>query len=407
MIKDTVVFSLLDSPAFGGAEQYMFSQLYFLSKNGYKILLATNNTKVKKEILSRLTSDEKICFKIITAPYRLDAIGNWKGLIKYFFSLPKALLWFFYVIKNLKKNYKNIICLFSGFSDRLSFSPMARYLGCKLIWIEIGPLAPIFKKNFGFPKILYKLTAKFPNHLITTSEFTKNSILKNTNFKKDNITLIYPGTKLFSEKEIKIFLDKGKIWKKNNNSEKVKLIGVVARLAPENEISMVINALNLYLRENKKEKLLLLIIGDGDERGNLKKLVENLEIKKYIRFTGFINEDTKRIFLSSCDFFIFPRAWELEGFGMTTIEAMSLGIPVLTTNFGPQIEIIRDGIEGFRYLPHDSWDLKLKMEKILNLSIFAKNALSKNALSRVKIFSEDKAHKKILSVLKQTMSLLK
>lgn len=393
MGKKSIVFSLLDSPAFGGAEQYIFSNLQFLSKNGYYILLATNNDRVKKEILLRLRKHEKN-FRIIKAPYRLDAIGNIKGLIKYFISLPKALLFIFLTIINLKKNYNEVICLWAGFSDRLSFTPIAKALKCKIIWIELGPLDGIFKRNFGIPKILYNTTSKFADKLITISEHVKKSILENTGFWNKNIKLIYPGTKLFSANQIKNYQQKSK-------GNKTRIIGTIARLAKETEIDVLIKAFALYLKKTKNRNILLLIIGDGPEKKDFENLGIKLDIEKYLRFTGFVTEEQKRILLSSFYFFIFPRAWELEGFGLTTIEAMSLGIPVLTSDFGPQKEIVENNKEGLRYKPHDSFDMALKIEEMLHLNPAQRNKMKYNALEKVKKFSESKSHKLLLSEIRK------
>jgi glycosyltransferase involved in cell wall biosynthesis len=396
---ETVIFSLLDTPAFGGAEQYMFSHLQFLHQKGYHIVLATNNQKVKEIILGRLTKKQKETFHVIPLPYRLDAIGNIRGLIKFFIALPKAYMWCNQTLEELNKRYKKVICLWPGFSDRLAFSNIAHSQKCPLIWIEIGPLEPTFKHNFHFPQFLYKLAEKYPNHIVTTSLFTKKSILRNTHFKNTDITLVYPGTKLFSNKEILNYREEGKKWQKKEKLEKKIVIGLVARLAAENEVDMVIRAISFYKQKNETTNIVLTIIGDGPVKKDLEMLVEKLEIKDTVRFTGFVSEEEKLVMLSACTFFIFPRAWDLDGFGMTTIEAMSLGIPVLTTDFGPQIEIVTDGKEGFRYKPHNSKDLAKKIEKMLSLKTSQRQKMSKNSLERVTLFSDNKSHEIMFDVL--------
>jgi glycosyltransferase involved in cell wall biosynthesis len=105
--------------------------------------------------------------------------------------------------------------------------------------------------------------------------------------------------------------------------------------------------------------------------------------------------------LSASTAFIFPRAWELDGFGMTTIEAMALGVPIVTTNFGPQIEIVKDGIDGFRYKPHDSNDLAKKLEQIVTLSAAKRNSMKKASLERVKAFADNISHQKMLEIIQK------
>src|SRR5258708_7975655 len=377
MNMQKAIFSLLDTPAFGGAEQYMFSHLQFLNQQGYTIVLATNNETVKKIILSRLTDKEKKTFLVIKAPYRLDAIGNWRGLVKFFIALPKATMWCRATVKKLNEKYDQVICLWPGFSDRLVFSPIANSFHFPLIWIEIGPLEPTFKHNFHFPQLLYRLFEKYPTHLVTTSLFTKKSIIRNSHFTHNEITLVYPGTQLFTLKEISDYQKQGEKWREKEKLKNKTIIGLVARLAHENEVDMVIQAISLFVQKKENKDIMLLIIGDGPNKKTLKNLSIKLGINNLVRFTGFISEEEKRILLAGCSFFIFPRAWELDGFGMTTIEALSLGLPVLTTNFGPQVEIVTDGKEGFRYKPHDSVDLSEKITKILSLTNAKRSQMSK------------------------------
>lgn len=398
-----VIFSLLDTPAFGGAEQYLFSHLSFLNSKGYVIVLATNNEVVRNEMLSRLTSKQKLTFHIIKAPYRLDAIGNWRGLVKFFLSLPKAILWCLIILRKLSKEYKKVICLWPGFSDRLVFSQLAKQFLCPLVWIEIGPLESTFKKNFGFPKLLYRFSER-PDHIVTTSLFTKKSLVRNTKYSAKDITLIYPGTKLFSRKEINNFIKKATRWKKSHGLLNTTIISTVARLAAENELDVLIRAFSLYRMDNSDRTVKLLIVGDGPERNILQELSKNQNVDKSVVFCGFVSEGEKRIILASSRFFIFPRAWVLDGFGMTTIEAMSLGLPILTTNFGPQIEIITDGAEGYKYKPHDSNDLSLHIAQMMKLKTEKLQRMSNKSLRRVQVFSDDTSHNLMESVIMSVLS---
>ena len=400
-MPNKVIFSILDTSAFGGAEQYMFSHLRFLSHQGYHIILATNNLKVKEIMLSRLDVKEKEQFKIIRAPYRLDAIGNWKGLIKFFVALPRALIWAYVTMKRLSKTFDKVICLWPGYSDRSVFSPIAKYFNLPLIWIEFGTLEPIYKRNWGFPKQLFQIPSSLANHLITSSEYTQKSIVKNSRFNKHNISLVYPGTKIFTKDELEFYKVKASDWLKKNNLKQTTLLTVVGRLAHENEINMVVYGYSLLLKLHKKENYLLQIIGDGPQREELNSLVNKLNIQDKVIFRGFISEEDKRIMLSASTAFIFPRAWELDGFGMTTIEAMALGVPIVTTNFGPQIEIVKDGIDGFRYKPHDSNDLAKKLEQIVTLSAAKRNSMKKASLERVKAFADNISHQKMLEIIQK------
>jgi glycosyltransferase involved in cell wall biosynthesis len=329
------IFSLLDTPAYGGAEEYLLQVLFHLQAQGNRVVLATNNASVKKRAGSTL--------EIIHLPYRLDAIGNWKGLIKYFIALPGALVWLVTTLKTLASSLyplHPVVCIFPGYTDRLSFSPFVKILGCRLIWLEYGPLEPTFVRNFGFPRLLYAIGRPFPDVVVTISEWTKRSLMALGKIPQEKIIVIYPGVVIPPRRD-------------PNKKNSTLTVSTVARLASEKEIDVLLRAWAKIDRSDKK----LQIIGDGPERDALEQLAKDLGIRDIVTFTGFVSEVEKRRLLSHSDLFVFPSAWPLEGFGMTTIEAMALGIPVVSSGFGPQAEIVKDGKTGWVFKPHDADDL--------------------------------------------------
>lgn len=116
-----------------------------------------------------------------------------------------------------------------------------------------------------------------------------------------------------------------------------------------------------------------------------------------------MSEKQKQIVLASADLFIFPRAWNLDGFGMTTIEALALGTTVLTTDFGPQREIVVNAKQGFRYRPHDTIDLAKKIKMIFSLDKNLITLINKNGLKKVNKFDEEKANKKVLKIVTESI----
>ncbi len=376
--KKPTIVTLLDTPAFGGAEQYVWDCSKILNKNGHKIIIFTNNEHVKSRYKEFIKKDSLHNFEIHYLPYLLDAIGDWKGFIKFFLHAPKACYWFYKTLKKIKLQERDVVCLFVGFTDRLLFSPIVKFLKSKLIWVEIGPLPPVFKRNWGFPKLLYKLTKNLPDHCTTTSKYTLATMVKDGKIEKKNISLVYPGINLFTAKQIAEFNKKGKLWRKKKIPAKT-LVGFVGRLATENEVDLLITAFSKSVTHPKLD-LHLVIMGDGPEKQRLTKLVSDLGIKNKVTFTGFISTNEKFSILAACDFFVFSRAWSWDGFGMTTIEAMSVGTPVITSKFGPQMEIITHGVDGLHFKAKDTESLAKKIiemaESKKKQTLFGKKGLA-------------------------------
>jgi N-acetyl-alpha-D-glucosaminyl L-malate synthase BshA len=87
----------------------------------------------------------------------------------------------------------------------------------------------------------------------------------------------------------------------------------------------------------------LLLVGDGPERPMAEELCRELGICDDARFVGK-QQDMEEIY-AIADLFLLPS--EYESFGLSALEAMAAGAPVIATNTGGLPEILTDGKDGF------------------------------------------------------------
>ena len=80
------------------------------------------------------------------------------------------------------------------------------------------------------------------------------------------------------------------------------------------------------------------IIGSGCERKHLEQLCAQLGITQHVRFTGWLTEEDCRERLSQSDVFVFPSLREAGG--AAVLEAMSMELPVIVTNWGGPAEYV-------------------------------------------------------------------
>jgi glycosyltransferase involved in cell wall biosynthesis len=85
--------------------------------------------------------------------------------------------------------------------------------------------------------------------------------------------------------------------------------------------------------------LLLLIGGEGVLRSALERLIWDLNLGQQVRLLGFIAEDDLPLYYQAADLVLVP-TYELEGFGLVTVEAMACGTPVLGTPVGALPEVL-------------------------------------------------------------------
>lgn len=126
------------------------------------------------------------------------------------------------------------------------------------------------------------------------------------------------------------------------------LVGIVARLHAVKGHRYFIEAAREVLRQRPQTRFL--IVGDGPYRPVLEKLTGGMGLKDKVIFTGFI-EDIYTL-MAELDLLVISSLW--EGFGLTAIEAMVLGVPVVATEVGGLPEVVRHGETGLLAPPADS-----------------------------------------------------
>ena len=94
----------------------------------------------------------------------------------------------------------------------------------------------------------------------------------------------------------------------------------------------------------------VLIVGDGPRRPFLEDVAERLGILDNVHFVG--EAEDIRIPLAAMNVFVFPSRWP-EAFGLTLVEAMAAGKPVVAVRMGAVPEILCDGVDGFLVDPED------------------------------------------------------
>ena len=105
---------------------------------------------------------------------------------------------------------------------------------------------------------------------------------------------------------------------------------VVARLTPQKRVHLAIDAVALLWRRNLR--LPLTIVGDGPERPALEDQVRALDLNAAVRFTGMVPPPEVSRRLAEMDAMLFPA--RAEGFGLTAVEALAAGVPVVACQDG-------------------------------------------------------------------------
>jgi 2-deoxystreptamine N-acetyl-D-glucosaminyltransferase/2-deoxystreptamine glucosyltransferase len=119
-----------------------------------------------------------------------------------------------------------------------------------------------------------------------------------------------------------------------------KIVTYAGRIAHEKGWSYLVEAISLLNRED----IYFIFCGDGNERRELDKLIENKGLKDRVIVTGFISNETVAVGLHISDAIVIPSVH--EELGSVFLEAASMKKPVIASAVGGLTENIKDGISG-------------------------------------------------------------
>jgi len=218
-------------------------------------------------------------------------------------------------------------------------------------------------KKYGwrvqFLRICQKLVVKNAVTVIAPSEYLKK-IVVGWGVPPEKVGVIYNGTDIHQGSP-SINSGTNILFPERSEAEsKGYTIISAGRLVPWKGFEVLIEAVAELRQEIPEIKLV--IIGSGPDEQKLKVLSSKLEVNGNIIFKGSLSKEDLASQIKSADIFILNTAY--EGFSHQIIEAMAMGVPVVTTNVGGNPEIIKDGENGLLVGYNDREAIKAAILKL-------------------------------------------
>jgi glycosyltransferase involved in cell wall biosynthesis len=114
------------------------------------------------------------------------------------------------------------------------------------------------------------------------------------------------------------------------------------RVEEEKGLTELFVALNNVAKKFPNAKLTL--VGEGNRLQEYKSLVTDLGLSNRVEFTGWLNNQEIQTLAAKCSIGIFPS--RIESFGLSVVEAMATGLPVIAASGGAVPEHIENGVTG-------------------------------------------------------------
>ncbi len=260
--------------------------------------------------------------------------------------------------------------------------------------ITVHDLA-IYKKPEWFPrgqkfstKLLVPRSLKKADQIIAVSRATKRDIIKLFKIKPEKIKIVYEGVGMKKIKEGK----KPDIFKKYRL--KNKYIIFLGTIEPRKNLVGLINAYSKLIKKKKFENYDLVLAGaEGWKYDQIFKTIEKNGLGDRVKFLGYVSHNEKIDLMKRAEIFVFPSFY--EGFGLPLLEAISLGVPAISSSISSMPEVAGKSVI---YINPESEEAILKaMVKILSSSKLRKK-MKLLGIEQARGFDWDKCAKETIKI---------
>lgn len=319
-------------------------------ENKINVLMVGSDLSVKGGMTTVVNSFLKNNFKDINIEYVATHIENVPIYSKLLFFIKS----FFTMIKVLSKNKISIVHI--HMSEKGSFFR-------KFIVLLISK---IYKKKV----IVHLHGADFKEFFYDSNNIVKGMI-KYLFKKSDRVIVLGKSWDEYIksiDKSIKtIILANSVEYPKEiviNNRTEINVL-FLSVLIKRKGIFDLVKAIEILINNGKINgiDLKIIIAGTGKEEEEMKSIIKNLDLEKYFLFMGWVDNEKKIELIKNSQILILPSY--NEGLPMAILEAMSYGMPIITTDVGSIKDAVIDGHNGFMTQPGDINKLVLSMEKLI------------------------------------------
>lgn len=262
----------------------------------------------------------------------------------------------------------------------------------KKIFVIHDLMVYLYPENYSFIKRCY--LKYFFRHIhkadlvIAVSRQTQNDIVRLLHYPEEKIRVVYNGVEKTTETQnnIKLSID-----------AKKKYLFYIGDFRKNKNVINALKAYEMYI-SNTSDDILFYIAGNrkGHEYEILKKYILEKGLENKVIFLGYITEDEKALLFKNANAFIFVSLY--EGFGVPIIEAMSYGIPVITSNCSSMKEIACEN-SALLVNPQNVVEIADAIEKVQDVKV--RQRLVYNGYRIASKFTWDNAYEQFRNVINE------
>ena len=330
-------------PAIGGVERYVETLLKYTDHDKVEnILICSQNYDYKKmkQLANRVI--------VIKMAHQIDGKADFKSIkaIRHYIKQIKPDI----VYAHSSKAGALVRIADLGINNRVIYNPHG--------WAFNMQQSSKKKEIY---KWVERISAHFCDKIVCISDAEKESALREKICKPDKLQVIYNGVDLE-----KIKNTKPKTRKELGIPEDAFVVGQVGRLSEQKAPDIFVKAAKLI--KDKIPNAYFILVGDGELRGQVKKMIHENGLDNSFLITGWV--DSPAAYMKIMDVGTLLSRW--EGFGLVLPEYMACGVPIVATDVDAIPNIIKNKENGVLVEKDDYRQILVKVLLYVNNSFAAK-----------------------------------
>lgn len=317
-----------ERPTYGS---FIHKQLCELSKQGHEITVLVPLTwRLWKQSLIKRTYEVKL--NEVHVIYCWQPTFSNHRFIFWIYALVQTMVMFSF-LKRLRREQFDVVYINNVFPDGWGGVQLAKTLGLPSLLIARGELI-IYPKQNPLTALFCRWALEQASYFLATSEALLNEAYHLTNHKL-KAQVLYNGV------DLSLFQPSNKrsVLRANHYIPINRIIlGYVGALTPDKGIPELIR---VFARLASQRDIGLLLVGDGTLQKGIHQQLSDFPLI----LTGQIPHSQINEYLNCCDIFVFPS--HFEGLPNAVLEAMAVGLPIVSTRVGGIPELVEHEINGF------------------------------------------------------------
>lgn len=241
------------------------------------------------------------------------------------------------------------------------------------------------------------LAARRATRVLTVSETSKSDIMKFFGTDPSKIDVIYNA---YDERFGIEPVEEDVVRVRERYQLHDEFVLYAGNVKPHKNLERLIDAFQI-VRSRGLDHLKLVMIGDDISKyAALRRAVHRYQLHNYVRFLGYLPEQTLAVMYRLAGVFVFPSLY--EGFGLPPLEAMASGTPVVTSNVSSLPEVAGDAAQLVD--PHDPEAIADGIYRVLT-DVDLRRDLRRRGLARARQFSWGASVRRVREIYGQVVDL--